>query len=198
MGSCRTSRRAHEATHTSCAGRGHSTSRAVAHRVQLPTWETGPAPAHPEPETPARRLQLGERHGRRCGLMGRRARRVPRGAVVHYGPRTFGPGCRLGRAEDVVRQYWLWLPWLADQLGGRGLLRRSRSPRRQLEKLQLGPSLGELQDLAASPRGVAHVVCRARSRYITGSGPSGAAADLGDRASSGASGARDASEETPA
>ena len=61
-----------------------------------------------------------------------------RGAVVHYGPRTSGPGCRLGRAEDVVRQYWLWLPGLADRLEGRGQLRRSRSPRRQLESSSLG------------------------------------------------------------
>jgi hypothetical protein len=113
---------------------------------------------------------------------------------MHYGPRTSGPGCRLGGAEKVIRQYGPWPPGLAGRLGGRGRLRRSRSPRRQLEKLQLGGP----QDLAASPRGVAHVVCRARSRYITCSGPSGSAADLGDRASSGASGARDASEETPA
>jgi len=54
------------------------------------------------------------------------------------------------------------------------------------------------RDIVAGPWGGAHVVCRARSRYITGSGPSGAAADLGDRASSGASGAQDASGETPA
>ncbi len=194
MGGIRTSRRAHEASHTSCAGRGHGTSRAVAHQIRLPTWGTGPAPAHPEPETPARRLQLGEQHGRRCGPMGWRARRMPRGTVVHYGPRTSGPGYQLGRAEDVVRQYGLWPPGLACRLGGRVRLRRSPSPRRQLEKLQLG----ELQDLAASPRGVSHVVCRARSRYTTGLGPSGSAADLGDRASSSASGARDASEETPA
>ncbi len=119
-----------------------------------------------------------------------------REVVVHHGPQTTGPGCRLGRTEDVVRHYGLSRlpPGLAGRLGGQGQLRRSRSPRHQLEKLQLWG----LQDLAASPRGVAHVVCRARSRYITGSGPSSSAADLGDRASSCASGARDASGETPA
>ncbi len=37
-------------------GAGHGTLRAVARRARLPTWRTGPAPAHPEPETPARRL----------------------------------------------------------------------------------------------------------------------------------------------
>ncbi len=59
----------------------------------------------------------------------------PREAVVHYGPRTSGPGCRLGRTEDVLGQYGLWPP-------GRGRLRRVRSPRRQLEKLQLGGASG--------------------------------------------------------
>ncbi len=62
-------------------------------------------------------------------------------------------------------------------------LRRILSPRRQLEKLQLG----ELQDLVASPRGIARVLCRARSWYTTGLGPLGPAADLGDRACSCAS-----------
>ena len=90
-----------------------------------------------------------------------------RGIVVHYGPRTSGRGCQLGRTEEVIRHYGLWPPGLASRLGERGRLRRSRSPRRQLEKLQLGGP----QDLAASPRGVAHVVCRARSQYSTGSGP---------------------------
>ena len=102
LGSCRTSRRAHEASHTSCAGRGHSTSRAAAHRVQLLAWGTGPAPAHPEPETPARRLQLGEQHGRRCGSMGWRARRVQE-AVVHYGPRTASWARREVRAAGPSR-----------------------------------------------------------------------------------------------
>ena len=43
-----------------------------------------------------------------------------RGIVVHYGPRTSGPGCRLERTEDVIRHYGLWPPGLASRLGGRG------------------------------------------------------------------------------
>ncbi len=66
---------------------------------------------------------------------------------MHYGPRTFGTCCLHGRTEDVIRHYGLWPPGLAGQLGGQGRLQRILSPRRQLEKLQLG----ELQNLVASP-----------------------------------------------
>ena len=120
LGSCRTSRRAHEASRTSCGGRGHGTARAVAHLVQLPTWGTGPAPAHPEPETPARRLQLGEHMDVVAGPWGGVHVASPGGAVVHYGPRTSWPGCQLGRTEEVIRHYGLWPPGLADRLGVTG------------------------------------------------------------------------------
>ncbi len=66
---------------------------------------------------------------------------------MHCGPRTFWPGRLHGRTEDVIRHYGLWPPGLAGQLGGQGRLQRILSPRRQLEKFQLG----ELQDVAASP-----------------------------------------------
>jgi hypothetical protein len=52
--------------------------------------------------------------------------------MLHYGLCTVWPGC---------------------QLGGQGLLRSIRSPRRQLGELQLG----ERQDVVVSPRGSAHV-----------------------------------------
>ena len=52
--------RDHEAARTPCAGGGRGTLLAVARLARLLPWRTGPAPAHPEPEAPARRLQRGE------------------------------------------------------------------------------------------------------------------------------------------
>jgi hypothetical protein len=179
--SCRTSRRAHEASCTSCAGRGHGTSRAFAHRVQLPTWgiraSSGASGARDaSEETPAWRATWKSLRAHEAACTSQVEERAEE-AVVHYGPRTSRPGRRLGRTEDVIRHYGLWPPGLAGQLGGRGQLRRIRSPKSQLGELQHGG----LQGLEASPRGVEHSVCRARSRYITGLGPSGSAADLGDQ-----------------
>ncbi len=75
--------------------------------------------------------------------------------MVHYGPWPVEPGCRLGGQDNPAHQ-------------------EPESLRRLLGELQLG----ERQGVAVSPQGGAHVARREKSRYTTGHGLSGPAADL--------------------
>ncbi len=81
-------------THVACRG-GHDTLRAAGARARLPTWRTGKAPAHQEPETPARRAPAW-RAARELQRAHEAARTSCAGGVtVHYRPWPVEPGCRL-------------------------------------------------------------------------------------------------------
>ncbi len=126
-----------------------------ASRTRLPTWGRGQAPAHPEPETPARRLQPGERKDVAASPQG----------CAHV-------VCRGGRSALLAADRRARLP--AWRTGPEPAHLELETPARRLP-------LGDLQDVAASPWRLRERCVPRRSWYTTGRGPS---ADLEDKKTS--------------